>query len=275
MFIVDSQVHLWDGGLAPPHHRQEPYLAEQAIRDMDAAGITAAINQPPMWDPDSNRYAIEAAKRFPDRFATLGWLRLDRAEAPAQVRAWRQQTGMIGLRFLCMAPDEQSWPTDGTMEWLWPLAERIGLPIALCGPRLLPIVERVASKHPGLKLTIDHLGFVGFTPQREFIQAGNLLSWSRFANVAVKLTGAPDYATDNYPFKSMHSVVRSLYDSFGPQRLFWGSDITRLRCTWNECVTMFTEEMEWLSPHDKALIMGEAFCEWHDWRPDHPARQQG
>jgi predicted TIM-barrel fold metal-dependent hydrolase len=267
MLVVDSQIHLWMGTGAPPHHRQIPYLATEAVVDMVAAGVDAAINHPPGWDPESNAYAIVAAEQFPERFASLGWLKLNRSDAPDKVRQWRSQPGMIGLRFLCLAEDERSWPTDGTMDWLWPLAEELGLPIALCGPTLLPIVEGVANRHPRLKLTIDHMGLVGLTPTRGLIQADGLLSWSRFPNVAVKLTGAPDYASDPYPFISMHDTVRKLYDAFGPGRLFWGSDITRLKCTWRQSVTMFTEEMLWLSDSDKALIMGEAFCHWYEWRP--------
>lgn len=267
MLVVDSQIHLWKGDGAPPHHRQRPYLAAEAVADMDRAGIDAAINHPPIWDLDSNSYAIECAEAFPRRFATLGWLKLDRPDAPERVRRWRTQAGMIGLRFLCKSEDERSWPVDGTMDWLWPLAEELELPIALCGSTLLPLVESIASRHPALKLTIDHLGFVGYTAAGGLIQADGLLSWNRFPNVAVKLTGAPGYATDDYPFKSMHDTVRSLYDAFGPERLFWGSDITRLKCTWRQCKTMFTEEMPWLSATDLDLIMGEAFCRWHRWRP--------
>jgi predicted TIM-barrel fold metal-dependent hydrolase len=98
VLIIDSQIHLWDGDQAPPHHGQKPYTAEEAVADMDAAGVNAAINAPPMWDADSNRYAIESASRFPDRFATTGWLKLDRPEAPDLVRGWRSQPGMIGFR---------------------------------------------------------------------------------------------------------------------------------------------------------------------------------
>ena len=265
--IIDSQIHLWDGGQAPPHHRQAPYLAEEALADMATAGVDGAINHPPGWDHDSNRYAVESAQRYPGRFATLGWLKLDRPGAPDAVRRWRTLPGMIGFRFLCVAPDERNWPADGTMEWLWPLAEELGLPIALCGPTLLPHVERVAEKYPRLRLTVDHLGLVGLTPTGGLIQAESLLSWSRFPNVSVKLTGAPDYASDEYPFRSMHDTIHRLYDAFGPDRLFWGSDITRLKCTWRQCVTMFTEELPWLSDADKSLIMGEAFARWFNWRP--------
>jgi hypothetical protein len=30
-------------------------------------------------------------------------------------------------------------------------------------------------------------------------------------------------------------------------------------------VTLFTEELPWLSESDKELIMGRALCEWLDW----------
>jgi predicted TIM-barrel fold metal-dependent hydrolase len=269
VLIVDSQIHLWNRGLPPTHHRQGQYLAEHAIAEMDVAGISAAINHPPMWDPNSNTYAVEAARAYPDRFATLGWLKLDRPEAPDVVRRWRDQPGMIGFRFLCMAPDERSWPTDGTMNWFWPLAEEIDLPIALCGPVLLPMIEYLAPRYPRLKLTVDHLGYIGpsVSPDVLLNQVEGLHSWARFPNVAVKLTGLPDYARDAYPFRSLHGAVRRLYDAFGPERLFWGTDITRLKCSWRECVTMFTEEMPWLSAADQRLILGEAFCAWHDWYP--------
>jgi len=31
-------------------------------------------------------------------------------------------------------------------------------------------------------------------------------------------------------------------------------------CSWRQCVTLFTEELPWLSEADKTLIMGEALC---------------
>ena len=36
-------------------------------------------------------------------------------------------------------------------------------------------------------------------------------------------------------------------------RMFWGTDITRMPCSWRKCVTMFTEELPWLSPREKEL----------------------
>ena len=50
-------------------------------------------------------------------------------------------------------------------------------------------------------------------------------------------------------------------------RLFWGTDLTKLPCSYRQAVTMFTEELSWLNTEDKDLIMGRALCEWHGWGP--------
>ena len=84
--------------------------------------------------------------------------------------------------------------------------------------------------------------------------------------MAVKATGAPGYSSEAYPFPKMQDYLRQIYDAFGPHRMFWGTDITKMRCSWRQCVTMFTEELPWLSEDDKRLVMGEALCAWWGWK---------
>ena len=83
--------------------------------------------------------------------------------------------------------------------------------------------------------------------------------------MAVKATGAPGYSGEAYPFPTMQTYLRQIYDAFGPHRMFWGTDITKMPCSWRQCVTMFTEELPWLSDQDKRLVMGEALCAWWGW----------
>src|SRR4029453_10770333 len=118
-------------------------------------------------------------------------------------------------------------------------------------------------------LTIDHLGGRGGNTMLKDAAAMThlpaLLALAKYPNVAVKATGVPGYSSEAYPFPTMQTFVRHLYDAFGPQRLFWGTDITKMPCSWRQCVTMFTEELPWLSEEDKALIMGQAVCAWWGW----------
>jgi predicted TIM-barrel fold metal-dependent hydrolase len=93
-----------------------------------------------------------------------------------------------------------------------------------------------------------------------------LLALARHPNVAVKATGQAGYALDPYPFRSIHPHLRQVFDAFGPRRMFWGTDITRMPCSWRQCVTLFTEELPWLTGHDLELVMGRAFCDWIGWK---------
>jgi len=271
MLIIDSAVHLWAGAPPPPHHRPGVFRAEQALAAMAVAGVDAALNIPPVWDPGSNAYGVRAALAHPDRFATFGWIDFTEPRAAAALEAWPTTPGMHGLRIIGASPAALSWPDDGSLDWVWSTAERLGVRVSVAGPAILPDIARVAERHPGLRIIIDHLGMIARTPGGGLVQAPDILALARFPNVGVKLSGIPDYAADPYPYRSFHGHVRRLRDAYGSARLFWGTDLTRLPCSWREAVTMFTEEMSWMPTRDLELIMGEALSAWTGWRPRDPS----
>jgi len=264
MRIVDAHIHLWAGGKPRAAHRQQPYSKEQALADMDAAGVDAAVIQPPAWDPHAHEVAIDAARSHPQRFAILGNFPLDERQ---HLNSWKEQPGMLGLRYIFNEPRHAQWLEGNELEWLWSGAQRLGIPIALAAAAYLPQVKTVAQRYPDLRLLIDHLAVpLGATGDAAFIHSGELKALARCPNIAVKATGVPAYANDPYPYRSIHSHLQRIFDAFGPQRFFWGTDITKMPCTWRECVTLFTEHLPWLSEADKPLVMGDALCKWLQWK---------
>jgi predicted TIM-barrel fold metal-dependent hydrolase len=267
MIIVDAQIHLWAKGTPSAHHRQAPYLMKDALAAMDEAGVNRAVIHPPMWDPDSNELAVEAVQAHPERFAILGWFPLDRPESRNLVAAWKNRPGMLGVRFYFNQLHEQSWPTDGTLDWLWPAAERAGIPVALAAAAFLPTVGQIAERHPGLRLIVDHMGVPRASKgEAAYQNLPQLLALAKHPNIAVKATGQAGYAEDAYPFRSIHQKLRQVYDAFGPARMFWGTDITRMSYSWRKCVTLFTDELPWLTGNDLELVMGRAVCDWLGWK---------
>ena len=270
MIVVDAQVHIWSGGKpGNANHRQvEKFTADDLLKEMDAGGVDAALIHPPTsWDPNANELAVEAARKHPNRLAILGNFPLDKPESRQLVAGWKQRPGMLGFRFTFLQPHMKSWPTDGTMDWLWPAAEKAGTPIALLCADFLPTVAQVAQKHPGLKLIIDHLGRPGGSKGAgAWANVEDVAALAKYPNVAMKATGAPGYSSESYPFRDIHGHLKRLYDAFGPQRFFWGTDITRMPCTWKQCVTLFTEELPWLKGRDLELVMGRAVRDWLGWK---------
>jgi predicted TIM-barrel fold metal-dependent hydrolase len=130
----------------------------------------------------------------------------------------------------------------------------------------VPVIDRVAEAHPGLSIVINHFGLAGGSRDDDaFTDFGNLLALRKHPNVAVKASCLPFYTTQPYPFRNLHDYIRRAYDAFGPKRLFWGTDLSRLPCAYRQGVTLFTEELPWLLRSDKEWIMGRGVCEWLGW----------
>ena len=271
MQITDAQIHLWGQGLPSnmAHRQVTSFLAAEAIAMMDQAGVDAAVIHPPSWDPQSTALAERAVQDYPGRFAILGDLPLDDPATPGKLATWRDRPGMLGLRYLFLEDPEKSWVLGAELDTFWAAAEAAGIPVALLATDTLPRIGEIAARHPDLRLTIDHLGGRGgnttLKDHAAMVHMPDLLALARHPNIAVKATGAPGYSAEAYPFPIMNEYLRQIFDAFGPQRMFWGTDITKMPCTWTQCVTHFTEELPWLSGDDLDQVMGRAVRKWWGW----------
>jgi predicted TIM-barrel fold metal-dependent hydrolase len=174
---------------------------------------------------------------------------------------------MLGLRFTFHIPVLAGLITEGHMDCVWAEAEKAGVPIYVLVPHaLVPLIDAVARHYPGLKLVMDHLSLSSSRKDAApFAEFDKLLAIAKRPNVAAKVSALPCYSTDSYPYRSLHAYIRQAYDAFGPKRLFWGSDLSRSPIPYRQHVTMFTEEIPWLSADDKDWIMGRGACEWLGW----------
>jgi predicted TIM-barrel fold metal-dependent hydrolase len=269
--IVDAQVHVWKAesavwlgilGLKP--RIPEPFTIEMLVPLMDEAGVDRAVIVPPDWSGYRNDYGLEAAKRYPNRFAVMGRIPLKDPRSAALLPKWKEQPGMLGVRV-------EGWSTDGSADWFWPAAEKAGLPVMFLINGRSAQVVRIAERHPQLTLIVDHMGVTA-----DVVKAGKLadaidqtLLLAKYPNVSVKLSAAPNYSTESYPFRDFLPHIWRLFDAYGPQRCYWGTDITNSfdRATYRQRITHFTEELPFLSEEDKDWIMGRAIVARLDWSP--------
>jgi predicted TIM-barrel fold metal-dependent hydrolase len=173
---------------------------------------------------------------------------------------------MLGFRLVFNA-EQKDLLTQGHADWLWPMAAQAGIPIMVLAPGLLDYVDAIAREYPTLRLVIDHMGCGRNVQAPEaFAHLPRLLAMAEHENVAVKASGIMGYSSEAYPFNDIHEPVRRVIGTFGPHRVFWGSDLSRMRCSYRECVTCFTDKMPWLAQNDKELVMGKALCDWIGWR---------
>ncbi|MCX7198711.1 MAG: amidohydrolase family protein [Proteobacteria bacterium] len=279
MKVIDAQVHVWGadtparpwpGGGNPKPHRAEPWTAAELVAAMDAAGVDAAVIVPPGWEGERNDLALAAAADYPGRFAVMGRFDPLLGNPFEAFEQWRDQPGMLGVRFTFHSARGGALLLEPAMADVWAAAERHAIPLMIRAlPPMLPVVADIASRHPGLQLALDHLAIPqGATDAAAFAHLPGLLALARHPNIAVKATCMPAYAADPFPHRGLHEPLRAIIDAYGAERVFWGSDVSRLPGSYRDSVLQWTMHMPWLDRASVEAIMGGALSRWLRW-PGH------
>jgi predicted TIM-barrel fold metal-dependent hydrolase len=267
--IVDAQAHLWKAetpdfpwvaGIKP--QLPEPFTIERALPLMDEAGVDRIIVVPPTLTGERNDYGLEAARRYPNRFAVMGRFPIDNPKAADRLPRWKEQPGMLGVR---LSFGGTKWLADGTTDWFWPAAEKAGVPVMFLAPGELSHFAGIAERHPQLTLIIDHIGMNNNIPIAQ--SATDAIALVKYPNVSVKMKAGAQYAPEPYPYRAMNVQLQRVFEAFGPQRCHWETDITQTlkEGGYKHRVAHFTEELPFLSEEDKDWVMGRAILQRLKW----------
>ncbi len=228
---------------------------------MDEAGVDRVIIVPPSLEGERLDYAQEAVQRYPDRFAIMGLIALNDPTTARRFATWRGQCGVLGIR-LNIAVDQAAWLTCGTADWFWPAAEKAGIPVMFLTTGQTQLFAPIAERHPQLVLIIDHMGVSSQTVRNKAVPAAidQSVALAKYPNVSVKLSAAPLFSSEPYPFRDVTAYIRRLFDAYGPRRCYWGTDVTNsfAKATYPQRVRHFTEALDFLTEEDRDWIMGRA-----------------
>jgi predicted TIM-barrel fold metal-dependent hydrolase len=271
--IVDAQAHLWkaesdDWKWVPGRKPQlpEPFTIEKLLPLMDEGGVDRVVIVPPSWPGDRNDYALEAARRYPNRFAVMGRIALEKPESKALIPTWLQQPGMKGIRLTFQR--EQAAMLEHAA-WIFPAAEKANIPIMFFAPGNMPRFAAIAERHPGLPLIVDHMSLTNEIAKEGTIARAldDVIPLAKFPNVSVKVSSAPNFSKEAYPFRDMTEHLKRCFDAFGPRRCYWGTDLTNslAKATYRQRIEHFTKELPFLSEEDKDWVMGKAILARLNW----------
>jgi predicted TIM-barrel fold metal-dependent hydrolase len=237
---------------------------------MKEAGVDRAILVPPSFAGAYPQYSLEAAAKYPEQFAVMGSVPLNKPEGRQVLENLMSQPGALGVRLTFHHEYDESWIRDGTADWFWPVAEKMNIPVMMNAPSIHQDVAKVAERHPGLRLILDHMGRLKGMKDDKFGDGlVPTIGLAKHPNVYVKLTSTPSCSTETYPYRNIHPHLKRLIEAFGPRRCFWGTDLSamlsRTNCTYPQAVTMFTKEMDFLSGESLEYVMGRGLAECLPW----------
>lgn len=234
MEIIDAQLHEVASHKPWPHGEDSRLTAsvELSREAMDSVGVDMALLSAGL------EFCEHAIARYPDRFVgavSTGYKEPDLKETIAgyvgRPGILAIRTGIIDWRTATLTDDYRA----GAVEPLFKAAEDLAVPVFVFASGQAQALGDIAREHPGLQLVIDHIGLPQPTPMTvgsdpwEGLPVVNGLA--KYPNIAVKFSAAQTLSREPYPHKDVWPHLHKMISAFGPDRLMWGSDMTRLRMT--------------------------------------------
>jgi hypothetical protein len=190
---------------------------ELAREAMDCVGVDVALLNGPLEFMDA------AVKRYPERFAACMTWDVGIADPDAWIGKFRQDSAHLAIRAGFGNP---------ALEPMFAAAEMQDVPV-FGGFRQAAAVAPVAEAHPALSIIVDHFGISQPPVFRQkpdpWDELPITLALAKYPNVYVKFSGAPALSLQPYPHADVWPHLHAVIDAFGPDRLMWASDFTRMR----------------------------------------------
>jgi L-fuconolactonase len=278
MDIVDCQVHIGPGGI------------EETVASMDALGIKSILIDEFWGEKGDPAYPVGeggarqtfataelASWTYPERFSYLIRLSRHDPEARSIIRIARDapyaRAVRVGPAFISEA--EVASFGRGEYDELFAEACDCGLPMFVFNPGNAPMVRRYAVKYPELKIVIDHCGMpFGRAPNESPSELSArltafdaVLSMSDLPNVALKWTHSfALFGVTGFPAEGIRPFLRRAINSFGADRVMWGTDVTRNQTadTWAELLYSMIANPD-LSSEEREYFLGKTVRKWLNW----------
>ncbi len=176
----------------------------------------------------------------------IGWVDFESANAAETISRLAKRDVLVGLRPMIQDIEDPHWLLRSTLAPAFDAVIRNGLVFdALTLPRHLPNLRALLQRYPNMRVVIDH----GSKPN---IKNGTIDEWAKEmaflaqeTDAFCKLSGLVTEAGPDWTVEDLIPYVHCLLDSFGPDRLIWGSD-------WPVC-TLAADYADWITATDHLL----------------------
>lgn len=263
MRIVDPHVHIWtqDPAFPWPDPANPPAADEcnaEILLDLMATnGVEKTVLVQPIYNLWNNRYVLHAAKKYPDKYMAVGRVDPEDPDNADHLSEWTEEHGMHGVRLSPSVEAAGDWFVGPLMLPLFKRAETLGVPMLILtqSPRL-PDLTRLLEDCPNLDVSIDHMAGVhpDDTEGRKM-----LLDLARFPRVYVKISHTWSISEQAYPWTDTHDLVEEIYQTFGPERIMWGTDwpVCLAKTDYVQPLTLVQNELPFLAPEDLEWVLGK------------------
>lgn len=262
MRIIDPHVHVWANDPAYPwapettHPPAKDATPDMLLALMAAHGVDRTVLVQPIqyrWD---NRYVAHALETYPDQFMAVCRVDPEDPAAPDHLSHWTEDRGFRGVRLSPSTDASGDWFTGPLMDPLFSRAEQLGVPmLILTKPGRLPDLANLIERHPDLDVVVDHMADADPRVEED---VQKLLTLARYPRVYVKISHTWSISRQYYPWADAQVLAERVYQTFGPQRISWGTDwpVCLYRTTYDKTLAVVRDEMSFIADEDMAWVLG-------------------
>lgn len=285
--ILDSHVHAWGPDTAEHPWETDSiveaveglpveteYTAEVLLADLDAAGVDEAVVVGlPVTHWLDNWYVEHVAREY-DRLYGIALLDPFADDAASELRRLMAVDDVVGFRLAPVFPREAMYEVDPseTVEttWLrdaieetafWEACAETGASVNLLAHYTqLDQVHDLVERYPDLSYVVDHFGRAGAGVPVDDPAFQQFADLAAAGDVLVKASAIPAISEESYPHRDVEPKIRWLLDTFGREKVAWGSDYPFISpVTDYESTLTCLEEMDTLSSADHRWLTEHSF----------------
>jgi predicted TIM-barrel fold metal-dependent hydrolase len=264
--IIDTHVHVWTDefgkyplakGLQPQDMEPRTFVPQDILSRAQPSGVGRVVLVQMSYYGADNSYMLDVMAQWPKIFA--GVAVIDWNESHPEIEMRRLAClGITGFRIYPEGdPADTCLDNDG-IDGMFRCAAEDQLAICLLiNPEALAAVERKCKRFPETTVVIDHLARIGMAGPIKSSDVHSLCSLARFPNIKVKVSAFYALGEKKPPHSDLVPLIRQVYESFGEQRLMWGSDcpFQLMSETYQDSLSVVQDTLSFLTQEAKKWIL--------------------
>jgi predicted TIM-barrel fold metal-dependent hydrolase len=274
--VIDTHMHVWSDNpekfpFAHPYERKFvapkiPASVDRVVKEMDEYGVSHCVLVQTIYHGWDNRYLAHCLKAQPKRFRGQGLIDPTDAQVAKKFEEVMKVPGMTGVRFSPIYyKGKDEWLNAKSSHALWKKAEELGAVFNFfIASEQLPKLEEMVKRFPKVKVVIDHVARIDLEARDSDAETKKLLALAKYPNVYVKVSELMILSpSKKYPYRDTYPLVKKVYESFGADRLLWGTGFpgaTREqadRPSLKQELALIQKEIPFFSAKDRSKILGE------------------
>ncbi|MES0884194.1 amidohydrolase family protein [Roseibium sp. SCP14] len=266
MIRIDAHQHFWalergDYGWLTPELEviYRDFLPHDLAPHLDRHNLSGTVLVQAAPTVEETRFMLSLADSNELVKGVVGWVDFENPAAPDLIADLAGHRSLVGLRPMIQDIPDADWMLRNDLQPAFDALQKADLTFdALTLPHHLSNLQELLARHPEMRVVIDH----GSKP---VIREGHIKDWA--ADMAAladktqaccKLSGLVTEAKPDWTVDDLRPYVEHLLETFGPDRLIWGSDwpVCLLASDYARWVETTGELLSDLSSEEQNAILG-------------------